>query len=42
MSRATYVMESVIKGVFCGGGGENATVYLKTFSLDINHSCLGY
>jgi len=41
MSRATYVMESVTNGVFVGGG-ENATVYLKTFSLDTNHTCLSY
>ena len=34
-------MESVINGVFCEGD-ENATVYLKTLSLDTNHTCLGY
>ena len=34
------MMESVTKGVLLGGG--NAAVNLKKFSLDTNHTCLGY
>jgi len=34
------VKESVTKSVLLGGG--NATVDLKTFSLDTNHTCLSY